>query len=169
MRIACLPASPHPTNSRRMTSPLVLFNPLELRSGLKYQNLAGHIFSSGEIAWMCAHLANATSNLKRLTYLEQFADRYSLPRTRLSSWVRKYLDGHVPDEGKCERLLDDEFEYPLDAISVGHIQTYITNRISDAPPDRVASCHEFVSIVEWEMAGSERRRGGKFKMHHIEK
>lgn len=73
-----------------------IFDPLQLRSGIRYRNLKNHFFSSEEKKWVCRDLiANndiSTSTLSwNSTRFLYYQDNYFISKEVLYDWVDIYI------------------------------------------------------------------------------
>ncbi len=95
-----------------------IFNPLNLRSTLKYRSLGRHRFSLFEKFWACVQILNSAQDLDvdLEPAIHGFCKRYVIPLSSVIEWINIFVNDHNYDNDS-----EVESDCPLDSVGISAI------------------------------------------------
>lgn len=147
--------SSHPFEGFWMDSVPRIFQPLLLRSGIKFRNLRNHRFTREEMEWLCEEMMSNDKQQwpHRLTSPKAISKRYNVHVDGLRFWLSCHRMGEAYSSVEHSRL-QQCIQPVLDGISARRIAILVDNS------DDVAEL-DLIALGEVEIEKSAQRRKAK--------
>ena len=130
-----------------------IFQPMNLRSGIRYRSLSKHFFTKLEKEWCCSMILGTTNSCNK------FCCQYNISVDVMSEWLEIYQRNEPFEDGFCISMYDG---CPMDAISVAIIQNFITEQRSTTGSRNVDNFDDsdqiFCDLVSEQILNSWQRK-----------